>query len=243
VPARLRAALLALCALSIVGAMSLPALAQPSTAPAPTEGHSLLAQGGEGVRGTVRDGEGEPVPGVEITVADADGNVIETAVTDDEGAWAVDVPEAGRLPRHPGPGHLPGGRRAPRPRTGHPGVRDPPRPAADPHLRHGRGRGPRRLRRPFHDPDAERSAVRAHHRHHGDRALADLRDHRARQLRPRRARDARCGARLVPQRPEPARARAAADRRRRDRHGAVHGGRRRRSSSDCGDRCADAGPA
>jgi neutral amino acid transport system permease protein len=93
VPARLRAALLALCALSIVGAMSLPALAQPSTAPA--EGHSLLAQGGEGVRGTVRDGEGEPVPGVEITVADADGNVIETAVTDDEGEWAVEVPEPG----------------------------------------------------------------------------------------------------------------------------------------------------
>jgi neutral amino acid transport system permease protein len=95
VPARLRAALLALCALSIVGAMSLPALAQPSPAPAPTEGHSLLAQGGEGVRGTVRDGEGEPVAGVEITVADADGNVIETAVTDDEGAWAVEVPDPG----------------------------------------------------------------------------------------------------------------------------------------------------
>jgi neutral amino acid transport system permease protein len=95
VPARLRAALLALCALSIVGAMSLPALAQSSTEPVPSEGGTLLAQGGEGVRGTVRDGEGEPVPGVEITVADAAGNVIETSVTDDEGAWAVEVPEPG----------------------------------------------------------------------------------------------------------------------------------------------------
>jgi neutral amino acid transport system permease protein len=94
VPARLRAVLLALCALSFVGALSLPALADHGAGDTPDVA-VLLAQGGEGVRGTINDGEGEPVPGVEITVADAAGEVIETAVTDDEGSWSVELPDAG----------------------------------------------------------------------------------------------------------------------------------------------------
>jgi neutral amino acid transport system permease protein len=98
VSARLRAMLLALCALSMVGTFSLPALAQTASAPVPgADGATLIAQegGGEGVRGTVNDGEGEPVPGVEITIADEAGEVIEVAVTGDDGSWGVELPGPG----------------------------------------------------------------------------------------------------------------------------------------------------
>jgi neutral amino acid transport system permease protein len=54
-----------------------------------------LAQGGESVRGTVRDGEGEPVPGVAIAVADEDGGAVGETTTDDEGAWEIELPAPG----------------------------------------------------------------------------------------------------------------------------------------------------
>jgi neutral amino acid transport system permease protein len=54
-----------------------------------------LAQGGESVRGTLRDGEGEPVPGVAIAVADEAGDIVGETTTDDDGAWEVELPAPG----------------------------------------------------------------------------------------------------------------------------------------------------
>ncbi|MTV26674.1 branched-chain amino acid ABC transporter permease [Nitriliruptoraceae bacterium ZYF776] len=53
------------------------------------------AQAAESVRGTLQDGEREPVVGTAIEVADPDGNVIGTVETDDAGAWQVDLPGPG----------------------------------------------------------------------------------------------------------------------------------------------------
>ena len=46
-------------------------------------------------RGTGPDGEDVPVAGVEITVSDADGNVLEVATTDENGEWLVVLPGGG----------------------------------------------------------------------------------------------------------------------------------------------------
>ena len=49
----------------------------------------------EGVRGTITDGDGEPLSGVVVTITTAEGELVEEAVTDDTGAWQVDVPGPG----------------------------------------------------------------------------------------------------------------------------------------------------
>lgn len=52
------------------------------------------AESAESIRGFLRM-EGEPVPGVTITVNDADGAEVGTAETDAEGAWSIPVPGPG----------------------------------------------------------------------------------------------------------------------------------------------------
>jgi neutral amino acid transport system permease protein len=76
-----------LAALLLLAALATPALAQEAE-----------DDGGEAVQGTLRqevDGEREPVEGVDITVADRDGNEIATATTDADGEWSVALPGAG----------------------------------------------------------------------------------------------------------------------------------------------------
>jgi neutral amino acid transport system permease protein len=62
------------------------ALATPSA--------TALAQGGEGVGGTLRDPDGEPVVGVTIRV-EQDGREIGTAISGPDGMWQVVVPAPG----------------------------------------------------------------------------------------------------------------------------------------------------
>ena len=56
---------------------------------------ALAQDGGEVLRGVLTDQEDEPVAGVDVTVADADGEEIDTATSDDEGEWAVELPGPG----------------------------------------------------------------------------------------------------------------------------------------------------
>ncbi|WP_205855723.1 branched-chain amino acid ABC transporter permease, partial [Phytoactinopolyspora endophytica] len=49
----------------------------------------------EGLRGSIRDGEGEPVPDVVLIVSDSDGNEVGEASTDDTGTWEVPLPGPG----------------------------------------------------------------------------------------------------------------------------------------------------
>ena len=49
----------------------------------------------QGLTGTLRDGEREPVPGVTIVVNDLDGNEVGTAESDADGQWTVPVDEPG----------------------------------------------------------------------------------------------------------------------------------------------------
>lgn len=51
--------------------------------------------GAEGVRGTIVDEDGEPVAGVEITVARVDGPTVGTAVSGSDGAFELEVPGPG----------------------------------------------------------------------------------------------------------------------------------------------------
>jgi neutral amino acid transport system permease protein len=85
---RVRASLLAIGAmLLMLGLLASPALAQDA----------LLAQSEieQGLTGTLRDGERNPVPGVTIVVSDASGNEVGTAETDDEGRWELAVDQPG----------------------------------------------------------------------------------------------------------------------------------------------------
>jgi branched-chain amino acid transport system permease protein len=50
----------------------------------------------EGVRGTLRDDQGDPVPDVALIVSDADGNEVGQGVTDENGQWEVPLPGPGR---------------------------------------------------------------------------------------------------------------------------------------------------
>ena len=59
-----------------------------------TEGASEQ-QSETGLGGTLRDGDRNPVPGVTITVTDADGNEVGAATTDDEGSWEVPLESGG----------------------------------------------------------------------------------------------------------------------------------------------------
>lgn len=49
----------------------------------------------QSIGGTLRDGEGEPVPGVTIVVSDADGNDVGEVTTDDDGAWRLQLEQGG----------------------------------------------------------------------------------------------------------------------------------------------------
>ena len=80
--------LVATAALIFIGA--LPASAQVDE---PAEDEPAATE--QGFRGTVRDAEGEPIAGVEITVETTDAEPVGTAVTDDAGTWNVAVPEPG----------------------------------------------------------------------------------------------------------------------------------------------------
>ena len=51
--------------------------------------------GGETVRGTLVDGDGDPVPGVEISVSTADEEPIAVVETADDGSWEVPLPGPG----------------------------------------------------------------------------------------------------------------------------------------------------
>jgi neutral amino acid transport system permease protein len=51
--------------------------------------------GGEAVRGTLVDGDGEPVSGVEITVMTADEELVDVTETADDGSWEVPLPAPG----------------------------------------------------------------------------------------------------------------------------------------------------
>lgn len=83
-------------------AMMLGAPAAASSAvssPASTEIAAVPQSGqepDEAVQGTLRDGDGEPVPEVTFIVSDADGTEIGQAVTDAEGRWQVPLPGPGR---------------------------------------------------------------------------------------------------------------------------------------------------
>jgi neutral amino acid transport system permease protein len=83
-------ALLAGAILATVVALSAPAGAQ-------TDGEAEETPATEqAFRGTLRDGDREPVEGVTINVATEDGQEVGTAVTDASGVWSVPVPEPGR---------------------------------------------------------------------------------------------------------------------------------------------------
>ncbi|WP_216853416.1 branched-chain amino acid ABC transporter permease [Phytoactinopolyspora halotolerans] len=78
--------------------------AAAATAPAHAADTSLAPPGrilpaqqesDEGIRGAIRDGEGEPVPDVVLIVSDSDGNEVGEATTDENGQWEVGVPGPG----------------------------------------------------------------------------------------------------------------------------------------------------
>lgn len=71
-------------ALLVVGAaLVTPALAQDDL------------DNGESVRGTLSDQEREPVAGVDVIVADGNGNEVDSATSDDDGDWEVELPGPG----------------------------------------------------------------------------------------------------------------------------------------------------
>ncbi|MCC5948504.1 MAG: hypothetical protein JJT89_08610 [Nitriliruptoraceae bacterium] len=83
-------ATLLLATLAMLASLVAPAAA--ASDPAPT----LLAQeGGEQVRGTLNDGEGDPLEGVQLSVTTPDGEAVGDATSGDDGTWAVDLPGPG----------------------------------------------------------------------------------------------------------------------------------------------------
>jgi neutral amino acid transport system permease protein len=76
-----RVLVLVLCVLATFGVLATPSEAQESS--------------GESLRGTIKDEDGEPIEGVDIAVTTAEGDEVETATTDDAGAWLVELPEPG----------------------------------------------------------------------------------------------------------------------------------------------------
>jgi neutral amino acid transport system permease protein len=49
----------------------------------------------EGVRGVIQEDRDTPIPGVQIIVRDVEGQQVGEAITDEEGAWAVPLPDRG----------------------------------------------------------------------------------------------------------------------------------------------------
>jgi neutral amino acid transport system permease protein len=72
--------------------VGLVTLALPAVAAADTADDESPTQM---IQGTIRDAEAEPIEGVEITVSAAEGDFTETATTDAEGAWSVELPSGG----------------------------------------------------------------------------------------------------------------------------------------------------
>ncbi len=59
------------------------------------------------VGGTVTHAEGVPVPDTEVTVTDADGETVDTATTNDDGAWGINLPPGSYTAVvHPGEGYV-----------------------------------------------------------------------------------------------------------------------------------------
>jgi neutral amino acid transport system permease protein len=88
-PARRRA-----CLTLLLGFLMLLGIAGPAVA----SGAAVLAQeegSGETVRGTLRDGEGEPVAGVLIAIRTADGEAVAEATSGDDGTWEASLPGPG----------------------------------------------------------------------------------------------------------------------------------------------------
>ena len=56
----------------------------------------LASAEGETVSGTLRTRGGGPIADVDVTVKAADGAEVDTATTDENGRWSVDVPGAGQ---------------------------------------------------------------------------------------------------------------------------------------------------
>jgi neutral amino acid transport system permease protein len=89
-----------------LGVLSAPALAGATAPPAPSAEPSAAASAGpeaqsgaapaasEGLQGRLR-ADGEPLEGVTITVATADGTEVDEVETDAEGSWSVPVPGPG----------------------------------------------------------------------------------------------------------------------------------------------------
>ena len=97
---RVRACVLALGAVLMVALLVPQAWAETAS---PSDGASTASEGATapegaaetGLSGTIRDGDRNPVPGVTITVTDADGNQVGSATADDEGSWQVLVDGGG----------------------------------------------------------------------------------------------------------------------------------------------------
>jgi neutral amino acid transport system permease protein len=129
VPARVRAVVLAITALLVVATLAGPAMAAGEP-PNPSSDVTVLAMDGETVRGTLTDGDGNPVPGVTITVTTPDGEPVEEVVSDDEGVWRVELPSSGEYVAVLDQGTLPDGI----------ALRDPERDALDVEVRTGQER-------------------------------------------------------------------------------------------------------
>jgi neutral amino acid transport system permease protein len=80
------------CLLALASALLVVLLVAPATAD-----QAVVAQEDidTGLSGTLEDGDDNPVPGVTITVRDADGNEVGSATTDDEGRWQLAIEEGG----------------------------------------------------------------------------------------------------------------------------------------------------
>ncbi len=85
--------------LGVLTALLLGLLLALGLAPAgATTGTTVLAQeGGEAVRGTLKDASNEnaPVPGILVRATSADGSFEAEATSDQEGAWQIDLPGPG----------------------------------------------------------------------------------------------------------------------------------------------------
>ncbi len=162
---------------------------------------------GETLNGTLQTRGGGPIPDVEVAVATSDGEEVDTATSDENGRWEVELPGPGEYTVTLDTEGLPEGitLRGEETRTV----------TVDANRRQGvifaldnaasGGGGRAGARRPA---AGRRHPLRAAHRHGGDRPVADLRDDGADQLRARRARDGGRSRRLLRQR----RRRCAADR-------------------------------
>jgi neutral amino acid transport system permease protein len=95
VTAATRALALVVTVLVALALLAGTAAASDRSGPPDTEALLLAQDGGEAVRGTLRDGDGDPVEGARITVTTPDGDVVGEAVSDAEGDWEIAMPGPG----------------------------------------------------------------------------------------------------------------------------------------------------